>query len=226
MRIPKKIILISSIFLSLCLLTPVSRAEKGYVTESFKISLRKGPGYDHDIIVSLSSGTPVAVVTSKGDWVRVRFQMPGGKNKEGWILKRYLMDHKPLKEQVRLSKKENVGLKNDLIRIEKDLQKSIRRNRKLEKDVKEKTASLDRLEKNYRDLRKGVYSYPRLKVTHKIMRSRIGRNEKDIRGLLEENNKMRNSQITRWLITGALVLLCGLLIGLVFGRQHRKRPYY
>ena len=226
MLFPKKVVLISSLFICLCFLAPKSRAEKAYVTESFKISLRAGPAYDNDIIVSLPSGTPVKVVTSKGDWSRVRFQEPGEKMREGWVLKRYLMDRKPLKVQVGLLERENAGLKTELVRIEKELQNSIQRNRQLEKEVKEKTASLDRLEKNYMDLKKGVYSYPRLKVTHKIMQSKIARSQKDILSLLEENNKIRNSRITRWLITGALVLLCGLLLGLVFGRQHRKRPYY
>ena len=43
------------------------------------------------------------VVTSKGDWSRVRFQETGDREKEGWILKRYLMDRKPLKVQAGLS---------------------------------------------------------------------------------------------------------------------------
>ena len=226
MLFPKKIVLISFIFLFICLLASGSRAEKAFITESFKVSLRAGPGYENDIVASLSSGTSVEILTSKGDWSRVRFQATGDQEKEGWVLKKYLMDHKPLKVQLDLSETDNVRLKNDLIRIEKELQKSIQKNRELEKDVKERTASLDQLEKNYKDLREGVYSYPRLKVTHKIMQSKIGRTQKDIRTLKEENNRIQNSQTNRWLITGALVLLCGLLMGLVFGRQHRKRPYY
>jgi SH3 domain protein len=38
-----------------------------------------------------------------------------------------------------------------------------------------------------------------------------------------KNEKFRSSQRTKWFATGALVLLCGLMIGLVIGRQQKRR---
>ncbi len=41
-----------------------------------------------------------------------------------------------------------------------------------------------------------------------------------------ENEKFRSSQRTKWFATGALVLLCGLMIGLVIGRQQRRKSTF
>jgi len=38
-----------------------------------------------------------------------------------------------------------------------------------------------------------------------------------------ENEKFRSSQRTKWFGTGALVLLCGLMIGIVIGRQQKRK---
>jgi SH3 domain protein len=46
---------------------------------------------------------------------------------------------------------------------------------------------------------------------------------KDIQRLTEETEKLRSSQRNKWFAMGALILLCGLLIGLVIGRQEKKR---
>jgi SH3 domain protein len=45
----------------------------------------------------------------------------------------------------------------------------------------------------------------------------------DVQGLTKENESLKSSQRNRWFAMGALVLLCGLMIGVVVGRQQRKR---
>ena len=46
--------------------------------------------------------------------------------------------------------------------------------------------------------------------------------------LQKENMVLKSSQRNRWFLTGAVVLLVGLIFGLVMGRQQRKRKstYY
>lgn len=53
----------------------------------------------------------------------------------------------------------------------------------------------------------------------------VARNE--LSRAIQENETMRTSQLTKWFLSGALVLLCGLLIGVLVGRQQNKRrPFY
>jgi len=44
--------------------------------------------------------------------------------------------------------------------------------------------------------------------------------------LADENQRLKSSQQHKWFAIGALVLLCGLLIGLVIGRRQKSRRFY
>jgi SH3 domain protein len=41
--------------------------------------------------------------------------------------------------------------------------------------------------------------------------------------LRKEHEQLQSSQMNRWFATGALVLLCGLLLGVMVGRQQKTR---
>ena len=43
-----------------------------------------------------------------------------------------------------------------------------------------------------------------------------------VQKLILENEGLKSSEFTKWFIMGALVLLCGLLLGTMIGRQQRK----
>lgn len=57
--------------------------------------------------------------------------------------------------------------------------------------------------------------YLKLKKTHETIMETVG-------DLTTENNILKTSQMTKWFGMGALVLLCGLMIGLLVGRQQKK----
>jgi SH3 domain protein len=57
-------------------------------------------------------------------------------------------------------------------------------------------------------------------------RSTLKVTKKTVQTLADENRKLRTSQRHRWFIIGALVLLCGVIIGLVMGRRQRSKSYY
>jgi len=54
-------------------------------------------------------------------------------------------------------------------------------------------------------------------------RSTLETTQKEVQKLTRENEQLSSSQRTKWFALGALVLLCGLIIGLVVGRQQKKR---
>jgi SH3 domain protein len=55
------------------------------------------------------------------------------------------------------------------------------------------------------------------------MQSALEDSQKKVTVLSSENDKLRSSERRKWFITGALVLLCGWLIGLVRGKKQRRR---
>jgi SH3 domain protein len=86
-------------------------AAREYVTDSFEITLRTGLGTDKKIIRMLSSGQPVDVVSTEGEWTLVR--LPGS-DKEGWVVSRYLINRLPWEIQAKSLQEEVANVRAQL----------------------------------------------------------------------------------------------------------------
>jgi SH3 domain protein len=167
-----------------------SWANKAYVTDWFRISLRRGPSIENKILKFLPSGLPVEVLESQEGWNRVRLLEGDQGALEGWVLSRYLVTRLPWEKQARSLTKENTRLKEKIANIDTEWAEK----------VQQKLGSTAQLEENY-------------KATLKTVQM-----------LTKENENLRSSRRKKWFLTGALVLVCGLIIGLVVGK--RKSSYY
>ena len=94
--------------------------EIGYISDSFTITLRAGPGVEYKILSFLSSGEAVEIISSDGDWTQVRPLNPRYKN-EGWVLSRFIMKRKPYKDIVKGLYKENSKLREKVSELKKQL---------------------------------------------------------------------------------------------------------
>jgi len=185
----KRFQLIILMALVLSLMGQTGWAMKAYVTDSFRISLRKGPSNENKILKFLPSGIAVDVLESQEGWTRVRPLEPGQGDIEGWILSRYLITRLPWEVHARSLKLENNKLKEKLVRIEKEWEEVLKRE------------SSD---------------YLKLKIAYETA-------QRTVQTLTKENENLRSSQMNKWFAMGALVLLCGFMIGLMIGRQQKKR---
>lgn len=185
----RRFLFIIPIMLGLCLVDQTSWATKAYVTDSFRISLRRGPSIESKIIKFLPSGLPVEILVSEEGWSNVRLLKPEEGKMEGWILTRYLINRQPWEVQAHSLKQENAQLKEKLARIEKEWEEALKR----------KAADYLKLKAAYENTQETIQTFTR------------------------ENETLMSSHRNRWFAMGALVLLCGLMIGLIIGRQQKKR---
>jgi SH3 domain protein len=209
--------------LAFCLVFQRSWAQKAYVTDSFKITLRTGPSTNNKIITMLASGQPVEVLEPGDEWSRVRLLEGEGGGLEGWLLSRYLVNRLPWELQTANLKEINQHLKVTLKKVEDKLEETLRREKEIKEDLKEKSDTLEKSEREYEELRSGSQNYLALKAEHGRVLSSLQRSQNELQRLAKENETLRSSQTSRWFKTGALVLLCGLMIGLIMGRQQKKR---
>jgi SH3 domain protein len=208
---------------ALCLIGQTVWAVTAYVTDVFEVPLRTGPSLENKIISLPSSGTALEVLDTQGDWSHVRIMKRGGESLEGWIPSRYLVSRIPWELQAISLKNENVSLKEKLADAERKLDEALQREEELSRNLKGSSEDLKNLKSNYESLKKGATEYLRLEAAYKAARDRLDASQKSIQKLSVENETLRNSQRNRWFAIGALVLLCGLMIGLVVGRQQKKR---
>jgi SH3 domain protein len=203
-----------------------SWATEAYVTDSLKVTLRTGPSNENKIIAVLPSGQPLEVINSKGNWSYVRLAGEAEEKKEGWMLSQYLMTRVPWESQVAALKKENASLKEKLPDIENRLSQTARREQDLTKKLQNTAQSLQELQREYETLKREAAQYLKLKATHQATRSSLKGLQEQVQVLDKENQSLRSSERNKWFAIGALVLLCGLVFGMIIGRQQKKRRYY
>ena len=208
-----------SIILGLSLMGQIGWAAKAYVTDSFKISLRGGPSIDYKILKFLSSGLPVEVLESEEGWTRVQLLESDQDNVTGWVLSRYLMTRIPWENQVMSLKQEKTELEKRLSLVEKELDEAMIHKQELALELEKNSKIFSELQNRYEIIKQGAPDYLKLKAAYETT-------QKTIQTLVNENQRLKSSQLNRWFAMGALVLLCGLMIGLLVGKQQKKRSSY
>ena len=224
----KKFRFILFITLGLCLIGQLSWADRAYVTDSFKITLRTGPSSENKVIAMPNSGEAVEVMDSRENWAQVRLLDRGQGTVEGWVLSRYLIDRLPWELQTNNLKAENDRIKEKLASIQSEQGEATMRGQKLSGELKTTSEALKDLQSKYESLKQGASEYLTLKEEYDITRTKLETLQKTAKALTTENERLKSSQRNKWFATGAAVLLIGLFIGLVLGKREKKRKslYY
>jgi SH3 domain protein len=218
---------IMSVIVGLCLMEQTSRAETQYVTDFVKIGLRTGPSLENRITNFLISGQSVEPLESREGWTRVRVLTGDKDDYEGWVLSRYLTKDVPWKNQAVSLREENNVLKERAVGLERAWKEASQNEQRLKADLEKATHDLQEFQREYDMLKRGSKDFLRLKQEQKAMQVSLKTLQEKTEMLTTENESLRSSQRTKWFATGAVVLLCGLMIGLTVGRQQRKRkPSY
>jgi len=195
-------------------------AAKAYVTDSFEITLRTGPSNENKIIAILFSGRPIEVVGTQGDWSRVKVL---DEDKEGWVLSRYVISRVPWEVQASRLQEDSVSLNAKLNRVQKEFVDESQQRQGLAAELKRKSEELEALNKEYLEFRKGAEGYQKLKILYEASEKDLKAAQAELSKLVAENESLQSAQQNRWFMSGALVLLCGLLVGGIAGRQQKKR---
>jgi SH3 domain protein len=195
-------------------------ATKAYVTDSFEITLRTGPSNENKIIAVLFSGRPLDVLDTRGEWSQVKV-LDG--DKEGWVMSRYLVTRLPWEVQAKKLQEDSVSLNAKLNRLQKEFADESQQRQGVAAELKRMTQELEALSKEYFELKKGAEGYLRLKTVHEATEKDLKAAQSELSKVTAENEALRSSQQNRWFLSGALVLLCGLLIGGIAGRLQKKR---
>ncbi|MBN1847281.1 MAG: TIGR04211 family SH3 domain-containing protein [Deltaproteobacteria bacterium] len=214
-----KYLLMITLVISVCLAGSPGWSSKAYVTDSLTIGLRAEPNIENNSIDFLSSGQMIEVLDMQGDWSHIQYEKEGQGTQSGWILSRYLMSRLPWEIQANSIKENNTRLVKELEETKKELKEAAHRADIVETKLNKLTAELQESEDEYTALKEESFDYIRLKTAYEAMKNNVDH-------LTKENETLNASQMNRWIMTGALILLCGLLLGLLLGRQEKKRKTY
>ena len=190
----------------------VASAESAWVSDQFEITLRSGPSASNTIDRVLRSGTRLEVLerVAETGYTRVRTN----RGTEGWVLTRYLMNEASAREQLATltgqltsanSKGSSLSAQLDAIKGEYD---------SATRSIASTEAENERLEQELGEIKRTAANVLSINNQNKDLREQLAAAE--IRAAaLEQQNRELGSQTTRyWFMTGALVLVVGMILGL------------
>jgi SH3 domain protein len=203
--------LTAALLLCACLPTALF-AQSAWVSDEFEITLRTGPSTGNAIERMLSSGTPLTVLERDADSGYSRVRTNAGT--EGWVLTRYLMSEPSAREQLETlsaqlssAAAEGSSLNTQLDGIRGEYEAA---RQQIETLTREKA----RVESELADIRRTAADVLSINELNAALQSRLATAEARIGSLEQENSELRNDALRMWFLTGAGVLLFGMLLGL------------
>lgn len=196
----------SLIIVLLAALIPLAASAETRFVE-VEVTLRTGQGTEFGIVRMIRSGTPVEVLEQNRQTGYARIRMPGGT--EGWILSRYLTDTP-------------VGA-DELVAARQRIDQLARENRELTEERNRYMGEADTLAEELARLKDLSSNAIALEDANRGLRSTLIRNEETIGKLESENQRLRSSVTRDWFLTGAGVLVGGILLGVILPRLRWRR---
>ena len=216
----------SILAISLLIIFPATQvaAESMWVSDQFEVMLRTGPSTSNAIERVLPSGTALELVERDDDAGYALVRTAAGT--EGWVLTRYLMDEPSAREQLealtsRLTSAAAQGssLTSQLDAVQGEYDSASRQIATLESEKR-------KLEEQLAEIERTAANVLAINNQNKELRDQLATAEIQA-ATLEQRNRELTGQTTRyWFMTGALVLVVGMVLGIWLPRirwQRRSR---
>ena len=196
-------------------------AEPMWVSDQFEVMLRTGPSTSNAIERVLPSGTALELVERDDEAGYALVRTAAGT--EGWILTRYLMDEPSAREQLealtsRLTSASAQGssLTSQLDAVQGEYDSASRQIAALENEKR-------RLEEELAEINRTAANVLAINNQNKELRDQLANAEIQA-ATLEQQNRELTGQTTRyWFMTGALVLVVGMILGIWLPRIRWQR---
>lgn len=206
-------------------LATTASAQQAWVSDEFEIMLRTGPSTSNAIERVLSSGTPleILVVDEETGYSMVRTTA----GTEGWVLSRYLMNEPSAREQLarltgQLTDATNEGssLTQQLDAVRGEYNSA---NNRIDVLEREKSS----LEQELAEIKRTAANVLAIDKQNKDLRDELATTQIEVSTLEQQNRELTAESTRTWFITGALVLVAGIVLGLWLPRiRWQKRSRY
>jgi SH3 domain protein len=213
---------------AICLLIIVPAAhlsaQSMWVSDEFEVMLRTGPSTNNAIERMLPSGTALEVVERDDDAGYALVRTAAGT--EGWVLTRYLMNEPSAREQLealtrRLTNANATGtsLTSQLDAVKGEYDSASRQIASLEGENR-------RLEQELAEIKRTAANVLSISDQNKELREQLANTEIQAAALEQQNRELTGQTTRYWFMTGAFVLVVGMVLGIWLPRirwQRRSR---
>ncbi|HPA15195.1 MAG TPA: TIGR04211 family SH3 domain-containing protein [Desulfobacterales bacterium] len=195
-----------------------AQAEMMYVNDILEITLRTGPGVDRKIIAMLQSDQVVEVISMDPEWSQVK--LPDGR--EGWVVSRFLTSKLPNRIALERLKQKHNNIERKASSLVEENNKYKEENGRLGSELAKNLEALSNLEKAYEKLKTESADFLTLKSDYSESTSRLAEQTEKAKKFEEELKEFRLKQNIKWFLSGAGVLLVGIIIGYSTKRERHR----
>ncbi len=213
------IIILYAIILSFTLLVQSVAANQWFIKPSTEAPIRTGTGIEYRIVAIVKDGTAINILDRQNDWAKIRL----ANGREGWIPKRFLSNDKPLAKQLAELNLENKKLTEKIAQTDYNFQELIALNGKNEQYLSACINKRDNIKAKYEQLK--IDTTDVVQTNEKLIASeqQLAKLQEELAILKKKNSDLENKSTLIWFLSGAGVLLSGLVIGLVSSKRTGKR---
>ena len=199
-------------------------AQSVWVSDQFEVMLRSGPSTSNAIERMLPSGTSLEVIERDDTAGYSRVRTAAGT--EGWVLTRYLMSEPSAREQLETltrrltsANSEGLSLSSQLDAVKGEYDAASRQISALESEK-------GRLEQELAEIKRTSANVLSINNQNKDLREQLANTEIQVATLQQQNRELTGQTTRYWFMTGALVLVVGMILGIWLPRirwQRRSR---
>jgi len=213
-----------TLFLTVCLPSLSSSATLYVSDTTVEANLRTGTQQENRIIALLRPGTQLEVLSEEDGWAEVTL----ADGRTGWILRRYLSERPPWRVTAEKLATENEQLRAQVGTMKGGNQDLLQKNKELQKQVDLQQRELEKVSRNYEELKNSSTNYLNLKMAYENLQKGTRQSNAKLDKLEKAHGKLKTSTGIRWFLSGAGVLLLGWVMGSSVARLRRRRSsdYY
>ena len=205
----------------LVFVAPVAWSNPAWVSDEFEIMLRSGPTTSNAIQLMLKSGMQLEILERDAESGYSRVTTPGGT--EGWVLTRYLMSEPSAREQLltltgQLTNANTRGtsLDSQLEAVRDEHNSANRRIAALENDN-------SALESELAEIRRTAANVLGINEQNNSLIEELAAVQIKADTLEQENRRLGSQTMRYWFMSGALVLVFGIILGIWLPRIRWQR---
>ena len=199
--------------------------ETRYISDKIRIYARAGAGTEFKLIAPLVTGDKVVLLgENQGDWLHISY----GKERQGWIQKRFLTAVEPAakrlaKADTRIKQLEQ-STKAKIVSLTETNKEYRKGNTGLLREVKELRGKLKKVEKEYKTLHEESTTFLELQAAHKSLLAENQTRQEREAAILAECELLKTAYRIKWFLSGGGVLLIGFFIGILMQAfRNRKK---
>jgi SH3 domain protein len=208
--------------LMVALVPAVSIAETKYISDELTVPLRRGPNTSFKVIhAGLPSGTALEVMAPDDGSGYTHVRMQNGT--DGWVPTQYLSATPSARDQLAAATKRIESLSAELNNLRQGVKEEKSARSSAEGTSSELNKQIKQLQTELAEIRRVSANAVATYEENKLLKEQSDKLQKSLNEQIAETTALKSHELEIWLLTGAGLVVLGLLFGVIIKSRPKSR---